>query len=389
MDTPLLLLKSLTCVSTGEEIGQVDMFTFSYVLGRGALPVLKKISIKGAWEKGAVPALLRGLSEGACPLLHTIDSLLIPFYSWDLEEDGDLEQNDDFDEEETDNCMKALTEMLEARHNLVSCVGFRKIGGNWLDWVGSDDCGRIFWFVLPTLEELPECEEWEDDVLHEFVAIGAPRLKHLKLQQLNVLVEISNKPEAFMQLQEFDLILHNEGIVVPMSAMSSFSAALAQGAWPQLQRLSIKHATLEEEGWKILIGGLSKRRSANGCLQELIFLDVKLTDNDIAVLADAFAAGGFSSLKLMCLAYNNTVTDVGAACLAKVLHHAPLLETLKLNDTGIRSKGCGAVAFAVVSECPAMKKLVLPCEIGESAQNIIKGIVSAANGEATLTVSFV
>lgn len=86
---------------------------------------------------------------------------------------------------------------------------------------------------------------------------------------------------------------------------------------------------------------------------------VELTDLDIDVLADAFTEGCFSQLKKLSLT-TDYMTDSGAVRLAEVLQHSPLLEKLLLSYTKMRQEGCEALASAVVTGCPAMKKLVLP-----------------------------
>ena len=335
MEKPFQYLESLSYECDEQLIRQEEVFTFAYALGKGALPMLKELSMTGAWERGAVPILLRGISKGACPL-EVIHNLPIPFYGW-YDGDGHLEENDDVDDEETGACTGALLEMVEKRGELGNCFGLKKLGGKWLDWMPSDVCIRVFQAVLSTLEELPECDEWEEDVLHEFVAIGAPRLMTLKLQQLSVLNAISNKPGAFMLLEELNLSFLGGSATNILSGVQALSLALAQGAWSQLRRLTIRHTRLEDEGWQVLFGALTKRHTVRGGLEELIFSSVGATNKNVEALADAFASGCFANMKKLSLTYNQTVTGLGAARLAKALRHAPLLETLELNDTHIPS----------------------------------------------------
>jgi hypothetical protein len=349
---------------------------FSYALGKDALPLLKELSLFGDWETGAFPMLLRGLSEGACPRLEVIDHLPIPFRGHNA-----------FDRCETREVVKALVEMLEKRCALGTCAGLKKLDGMWFDWTSPSDCIRILRAVLPTLEELPELETWDFVVAREFYAIGGPYLKALDVMLEDDLYALASKPEAFMRLQTLYLVVHNEDDH-PTSepAIRSFSAALAQGAWPQLRCLSVQDGDLGE-GRQVLIGALIKRHGIRGGLEEFHF-SVELTDKDVDALAEAFSKGCFTQLKKLSLAHNRTVTDLGAARLAKVLQHAPLLESLELNSTGMRNEGCRAVAHAVASHCPAMKKLVFPREIGDEGLIKVQRTLRAANRGTTLTASY-
>jgi hypothetical protein len=190
-----------------------------------------------------------------------------------------------------------------------------------------------------------------------------------------------------MQLQKLGFYLFHEDVTNDVSTIRKFSSALTRGAWPHLQALDIACGNLEEESWRTLLGALINRCGVSGSLQELIFREVTLTDEQVGALADAIATGGLASLKTLSLSYT-IVTDLGATLLAKVLHHAPRLEILRLSSTGIGSEGCGALAFAAAVGCPAMKELVFPREIGDEGRTMVKGILSAANRGDSLAVSF-
>jgi hypothetical protein len=96
-------------------------------------------------------------------------------------------------------------------------------------------------------------------------------------------------------------------------------------------------------------------------------------------LVDAFRAGAFSELKTLSLTNNWGICDDGATSLAAVLRFAPCLTNLDLKGTSIYGQGCGAIAYAIVSHCPALTRLVFP--IGTGGADVVKGIISAMNQE--------
>lgn len=256
---------------------------------------------------------------------------------------------------------------------------------------------RMLRAALPTLEEFPHVDEWDEDedLLRVLSEVGAPSLKHLYLYRLNpglkALQMLVNTPEGFEQLQdlEFDFCGPDcEDTQDLLREFHRFSKLLTDSFWPHLQELSVSDIILGGERWQELIDALITRRGEVASLQKLMFWKVRLTDEDIDVLADAFTEGCFSHMKRLQLTDEDGVTDRGAARLAEVLHYAPLLETLRLFMTAIRGARCGALAFAVVTDCPAIKELWLPRQIEQQGRDIINGIISSANLEGPLTVKF-
>ena len=226
---------------------------------------------------------LHALAQGSCARLHSIENLSLPVNN---DDDSDAE-----DEEETRHYMEALADMLEQRQALGSCVGMKKLGGPWLSHGPIALRERILRTVLPTLEELPDCEEWPETLSETFFQVGAPSLLQLKVLDTQLLWGISTRPDALDGLLNLSIKYSFERR--SLDDIRLFAKALAEGAWPKLQLLLFDHVQLGRESFQVLLNGLVARLKTQAKpLQGLALCGGGLTDEDVdatrkTVLGDA------------------------------------------------------------------------------------------------------
>jgi hypothetical protein len=314
--------------------------------------------------------------------LHTITTLPIPFqpYYPDENEPQILYFDSEIDEKETEDCMQALVAMVEARAALGgTCVGLKKLDGDWLSDGRPDLVARVLHATLPTLEELPEHDKLSEEAMRTFVDEEAPRLKELELKDMRLLREIAGKALTFKGLRTLRISICGESVDADIHVLAS---ALSRGiCWPYLECLDMSLMNLGSgERFHVILHALLERKQHVGKgLCELLLHWTELTDADISgPLVDAFRAGIFSELKTLSLVHHKEIGDEGAIALAAVLGRAPCLTSLELHDTKIEGRGCGAIAYAVTSVCPALRRLVLP-SLGRVAEQLVEEIISAMN----------
>jgi hypothetical protein len=181
--------------------GKADIFAFSYALRRtNVLSALEEITFNQCdWEVGAFPMFLHAFAQGACPRLHSFDYLSLPVANDDYDAEEDQYT---VNEEEARHYMKALTEMLEQRQALGTCVGMKRFGGAWLRHGPMALRERILRAALPTLQEMPNHGKWPEALPEMFVQIGAPCLLELEVQDTQLLRAIATRPGALGGLLE-------------------------------------------------------------------------------------------------------------------------------------------------------------------------------------------
>jgi hypothetical protein len=126
-------------------------------------------------------------------------------------------------------------------------------------------------------------------------------------------------------------------------------------------------------------------------LEELEFVMVGLTDEDVCALAEAMRGGNLSqNLKELSFIGNSGVTNRGALRLAEALHEgdAPLLRNLHLHDTKTRGAGARALVVAVLNGCPALTELFLPGEIKEPKRSELASIVRSVERKKELWIKY-
>jgi hypothetical protein len=262
---PFGFLQELHYISGTKKIRQADAFSLSYAFAANALPCLTSIHFGDYWEKGALAILLRPFNNGACPRLHTIATLPIPFYRSYGNEGG-------VDQQETNNCMEALAAMFEARAVLDGpCVGLKKLGGNWLSaGVPAALVTRVLRATLPTLEELPKHERLEgEEIVRAFVDVDAPHVKKLYLHDMPLLRGIAGKPKAFKGVRTLHVLISGGSFATDMQL---FASTLAQGVcWPHLESLNMSGTNLAGgERLHVLLQALVERKRHVGSFCFLI-----------------------------------------------------------------------------------------------------------------------
>lgn len=159
------------------------------------------------------------------------------------------------------------------------------------------------------------------------------------------------------------------------------ATALAEGAWPKLQRLFFDRVKWGREGFQVVLNGLVTRLKTQAKpLQGLGFFDVGLTDEYVGDLANAMRQERLSSdMRKLILSDNDLITDRGALRLAAALGEgrAPLLSLLSFKGTEVTAAGIGAVVYAVLRGCLALSNLCVPYEIEESDMNVLRGIIAS------------
>jgi hypothetical protein len=301
---------------------------------------------------------------------------------------GNLEPGEDEeDQEETHECMEALAYMLEERSILGSCVGLKEMEGGWLSCDEPELQERILRVLLPSLEKLEDYYSREaQEVLTRVVAeVEAPHLREFSLRNPLLFREIANKPAFFGALRDLYIGIDDFPLrSLSMADVNRLASALETGAWPHMDRISLGALALDG-GLQMIIEGLTKRRSAKPLLQLNIWRG--MNEAVVAALADGFEEGSF--LQLQGLAIYD-LDFYGAVRLAEVLQEgcAPGLLKLNLSKSKIQAEGAGALVFAILTACPAMRTLILPANIKEEERGAINGNLLVGNRQDTLVVNY-
>jgi len=124
------------------------------VIEAGFMPALQVLKITQEFKTGGVQALLSAFCKGASPNLHSLNvSLLENFEIEDLASDGEEVEYYEDDEQPEKN-VEALSDMVEARKRLRSCIGLTELLDGWMQHGSVDARMRLLRSTLASLEAL-------------------------------------------------------------------------------------------------------------------------------------------------------------------------------------------------------------------------------------------
>jgi hypothetical protein len=134
-------------------------------------------------------------------------------------------------------------------------------------------------------------------------------------------------------------------------------------------------------------------KSTQTCLRILGPKNVGLGDKGIAALASLDEKGRMKQLKLLIISKNKALTQQGIITLARAIeaHGLPMREEFRLRGLdadNVTLLGISAIALAVITRCPNLKRLSLMCSGSDEVYHeMVVGMLQAVGraGEVALS----